>query len=712
MKVSVIGSGVMGAGIAELIANYGFKVKLLDVPQEENRNILAQKAKAKMSLYFPDNLEIGNIEDNLNELVDYDWVIEVIIEKIEIKRNLYASLEKICNENSIISSNTSTIPHIQLIEGRSNNFKNRFFITHFFNPPQIMPLVELVTTEFTNKKLESKIVNFLDYNLGKTVIKTKDTPGFIANRLGCYWLLTSINIAIQNKLPIEEIDSLLSYFGIPKTGAFGLCDLIGIDVMCLISNSLSKSLDKQDEFNSTYLAQELLLNLIENKLIGRKSNKGFYKIAKNIDGEKIVECLDLSSLTYRPEKKLKKSYSNIISLMDDKKYIWEIVSNTLLYAVRLLREASDEIYSIDQAMKLGYNWKYGPFELLDKIGIEYFCSRLKKDKKEIPKLLDKLKTENFYKEGKCFNGKNYEPIKKPEGIIFLSDLSKNKVICQNESARFIELKDKIALLEFTGKLNMADHAVFDIILEFYQHYEAQFSHLIIFNEASFFSVGGNLKFMRDNKDKPNLIEDYLQLGQKAMLAIKYSPITAIAGLKGKALGGGCEFLLHCDYIISSMDNMSGLVESGVGLIPGWGGCKELILRSSSKEQLKQAFINIISGKISNSAYDLKHMIYENNFEICPNPNRVLQKSIEATKLVTKKKQKLANSLALDCKEIISTFNNYQKVIAKELSSLFEGNFNEKELLEMERNVFLSLLKNKETQERINFMLETGKRLEN
>ncbi len=730
-NIVVIGSGVMGSGIAAQIANAGFKVHLLDIIpiNADDRNIVAKQAIAKLQNTVPPalamqelaaNITPGNLEDDLEALKSADWIIEVIIEKLELKQVLYKKLEQYCKASCIISSNTSTIPLAKLIENSSDNFKQHFLISHFFNPPRYMPLLELITSKFTKPEVIKTISNFLDIFLGKTIVKSNDSPGFIANRIGCYWLEVALTTAIEMGLSIEQADSLLSKpAGIPKTAIFGLYDLIGIDLMQLIAKSLSDSLAADDDFLKVSKPHSLVNKMIEDGYIGRKGKGGFYRITKGVDGKKTKESINLKTGEYSLSQEIICPITDIRELIDNNTYALKVLSKTLSYAANLIPEASDNLSDIDQAMKQGYNWKFGPFELIDQIGPSYFKQKLEQQNIKVPVILEKLKDQLFYRNNSYFNDNgNYTPIIHPEGIILLKSF---KVIEQNNSARILDIGDNIAAIEFTSKMAMADREVFSLILQFFSDYSYSYKGLVIANDQVNFSVGGNLSFMLEMAENKNLqaVDEYLKLGQTVMMKIKNSPIPVVSGARGMALGGGCEFLLHSTAVVAHLETNAGLVETGVGLIPGWGGCKEMILRSTSAENLIAAFKHILAGDISSSSYQMQEMLKLENFKICMNINRVLGDSKElcrATKTSWFPKEDIAfKAIKVDWQPIIDSLNlsGHNLSVAKELSSIFsQENPTENSLLDLEREIFIRLLSTTPTQERIKYTLTTGKRLKN
>jgi 3-hydroxyacyl-CoA dehydrogenase len=535
-KIVVIGSGVMGAGIAGHIASAGFQVYLLDIvpTNAKDRSVLAKEAIAKSLSLNPENIIPGNLEDDIEALQEADWVIEVIVEKLDLKKSLYDKLEQYCSSDCIISSNTSTIPLAQLIEGR--RFKQRFLITHFFNPPRYMRLLELVVNEVTAPEVIERVTSFMDVYLGKVVIKSNDRPGFIANRIGCYWLESALTIAIDMGLGVEEVDCWISApLGIPKTGVFGLYDLIGIDTMQLIAKSLRASLHKNDDFILMSKDHPVVLKMLSEGFSGRKGKGGFYKITVDSSGNKIKEVIDLKTGEYRAIKDISFPQVGLKELINNNQYVLKLLSRVLSYAVSLIDDVSDSLNDIDQAIKLGYNWKYGPFELMDLIGLDYFRDKLKQQGFAIPQVL--ANASSFYQGNKYLIRGGYEPITYPEGVVFLSS---SEVVFSNDSAKVLNLGDSIAAIEFTSKSAILDQGVFNLILRFFDNYAHKFKGLVMVGGSHNFSVGGDLKFMLKMAEDSNwqAIEDYLTLGQKAMLALKYSSVPVVGGLKGLALGGG------------------------------------------------------------------------------------------------------------------------------------------------------------------------------
>ncbi len=404
-------------------------------------------------------------------------------------------------------------------------------------------------------------------------------------------------------------------------------------------------------------------------------------------------------MEYRDPIYEKVKYQSLSELMEKDEFAWQVMSKTLLYAISLLGEASDNIYSIDQAMRYGYNWKYGPFELIDLLGVTNFISKRSKENIETSKFLDNASGKNLYKDDLYFDGKEHKQIPREPGMLFLKDLLKSEILLENKSARIIEIEQGIVILEIISKMAILTIEVFELIIEFFTNPNERFKAFIIFNEKENFSVGGDLKYMLENSSNEELIENYLLLGQKAMLALKYSKIPVIAGLKGMALGGGCELLLHSDFIVAHLDAKVGLVESKIGLIPSWGGCKELILRANNKEELKSSFDNILTAKIFNNSKEIQNNFKFANYIICPNSDRILAECVALAKKDLKKPlDKIHPSIKIDIEVKEDSLN-------KDLIEVFKTENREKIILNKEREIFKKLLSTENTKELIKKVID-------
>jgi 3-hydroxyacyl-CoA dehydrogenase/enoyl-CoA hydratase/3-hydroxybutyryl-CoA epimerase len=560
----------MGSGIAAQMANSRIEVLLLDIPSANSNNknelvlssynkLLASKPEALLHPDLQKYITIGNLEDDISKVSQCDLIIEVIVEKLDVKHDLYNKLVPYIKDTAILSSNTSTIPLHDLTKSLPEGLKKRFFITHFFNPPRYMALLELVSGKDADASLKNSLESFFVHKLGKTVIFCNDTPGFIANRVGCFLLELVVRKAILNKLDLSLIDKIFTKFlYFPSTAIAGLYDLIGHDVMSLISDSLISVLDKNDAYQRIYVSVPALDLMYEKKMLGRKSGGGFYR--KSSDNQQ--EVLDLNSMEYKPKQdhELPESFEEFMARKDVySKFIIEILDEFYKYVKGLVPSVTANGADIDLAMKLGYSFKYGPFELMEK------------------KLFQ-------HQEIKEFVLKNAGPILGSDQNQSVAVGAKEKrVVDRNDSVVLSEYDNhyKLCLLTKAGTLN---HEIFNFILRNVSHIDKK---LLITSNSSIFCAGANLQIFYDYiKEKDwYAVEDFLSLGQNALLALKNlaHPVIAVAG--NAAFGGGTELLLHADYIVGHQNLRFGLVEVGVGLIPGWGGVKECFARAKDADSL-------------------------------------------------------------------------------------------------------------------------------
>ncbi|MCC8368687.1 MAG: 3-hydroxyacyl-CoA dehydrogenase/enoyl-CoA hydratase family protein [Rickettsia endosymbiont of Oxypoda opaca] len=712
-KICVIGSGVMGAGIAALIANASHKVVLLDIaasdPDDKSKivknaieNLHKQKPPA---LSFPDKanlITIGNLEDDLNLIKDCDLVIEVIIEKLEIKHQLYDKITPYLKKDAIIASNTSTLPLKRLKENLSSEFKTRFVITHFFNPPRYMELLELITDNKVEPEVIAQVSEFLTGILGKTIVKCNDTPGFIANRVGCFLLELVVRKAIKENLDPVIIDKIFTtQFGLPSTGIFGLYDLIGHDVMKLISGSLLASLPENDYYHKIYLNAPTLDKMIESKLIGRKGGGGFYRFS-SVNGKKIKEVINLADLSYKPVQKIENEFKDVNELLTSDsiygKFFVEVLTEFYIYLTGLIPEVTSNIYDIDLAMKLGYSWKFGPFELLTfhiKDSWQWLIRQANFMKLPFPKYLANAKYKNIDKEK--FSSRK--------------DITKlSEILAENGSAKLLLYQGQLVFIINT-KMNCLNKEVFDLLQKSVEVAEDQKQNLYIWSPDNNFSAGADLKLILsyiENQDFQDL-EEFLKLGQQTMQKLKYSTSHIVSCALGVALGGGCELLLHSNFIVANQELNAGLVEASVGLIPGWGGVTEMFLRSEGdKDKLVKNIKNILTSNKSSSAdyfaadYNIAHL------QINMNKNYILdealqlklpKKIIPPAGKITLPKITLANELDT------SKYNDVQNKILSKLQDFINNHseISEEEILSFEREMFLELAEEPQIVDKLRLM---------
>lgn len=747
-KVAVLGSGVMGSGIAAHVANAGVPVLLLDiVPKDagENRNVLAERAIEKQKTGKPSGfvhpskvnlVTCGNLEDHLGALAECDWIIEAVLEKLEVKQEVYRKIDAVRKKGSVVSSNTSTLPLHELFDGMSERFRDDLMIAHFFNPPRFMRLLEVVKSKHTRADAYKNICDFADIALGKGLVECKDTPGFIANRIGVYWLFLGLSEAIRLGISVEAADAVMGRpVGIPKTGVFGLFDLIGLDLMPLIAQSMLDNLDDKDAFRVLETRPGLLTKMIADGYTGRKGKGGFYRVA----GEnKTKEVIDLKTGEYHAQKG-KVELASIAAAKTGMKallahediggqYAWSVLSGTLHYAASLMPEIADDVASVDDAMRMGYNWKFGPFEMIDQLGVDWFIERLKSEDKTIPPILQKAAGNKLCDGKKAFTASgNYKTIVPPEGSLMLADIKTGrKPVAENKSARIWDIGDGIACLELTSKMNAIDMDIIAMMEQALGVVNGGFKGLVIGNDADDFSAGANLSYMLEaaKASEWNKISDLIGRGQQAMMGLKLAPFPVVASLVGRALGGGCELALHSNVIQAHVESYPGLVEVLVGLIPGWGGCKEMLIRHQG--DALAAFAVISSAKTAGSAEDARDMkILKEGCHVSMNRVRVLADAkarclgmttgykapaVERVSIngVTSKKTMLEKANAA---------GGHDAVIFAALAEVLSGGgrdgvVDEHALVALELASFMELVKTPATQARIEHMLVNGKPLKN
>ena len=771
-NAAVIGSGVMGSGIAAHLANAGVPVMLMDIVPAgaKNRNAIAEGAverllrsdpaafmhKRAVKLVTP-----TNVEDHLDMLSSVDWIIEAVVEDLATKRALYQRIEKARKEGSIVSSNTSTLPLARLVEGLPERFSRDFLISHFFNPPRYMRLLELVAGPETLPDAVTTIRDFADRRLGKSVVLSHDTPGFISNRIGAFWLQCAIAEAIDRGLTIEEADATISQsFGVPKTGAFGLLDLIGLDVMLKVDASLAESLPADDPYQKIRRDLPILRQMVEKGHTGRKGKGGFYRLKTN-DGERVKEAIDLTSGDYHtaartvPDAlvngKAAGPHGLVEHLDKEGRYAWAVLSQTLAYTSAVASEIADDIHTVDRAMRLGYNWTHGPFELIDRLGAGYLANRLKQNREEVPALLQKAAAAGgFYQvqDGRLqqITGSGYVEIPHGNGVLLLSDIKlSSKPLTRNGSASLWNIGDGVVCLEVHTKMNTIDLNVFAMIRKAIETVKSGYRSLVIYNEGQHFSAGVNLglALFTANVAAWPMIEDLVTQGQETYKALKYSPFPVVGACSGLALGGGCEFLLHCDAVQAHTESYIGLVETGVGIVPAWGGCIEMLARFGDDPRLPRgpmphvtaAFETIGLAKASKSAFDARELGFLRLTDgITFNRDRLLSeakaKSLELAEsyrppepvelTLPGRAGKAALDLLLREYHAKGMLTAHDGLVAGALVEVLTGGpgadqsepISEDNVLALERTAFMRLVKTKETLARIEHTLETGRPLRN
>ena len=782
-KVAVIGSGVMGGAIAAHVTNAGIPVVLLDIAAKDgpDRSAVAKGAIERIlktdpaPFMSPRNARLitpGNLEDDLGLLADCDWIVEAIVENPTIKHDLYAKLESVRKGGSIVSSNTSTIPLRLLVEGRSDAFRRDFAITHFFNPPRYMRLLELVGGPETRPEILETLAAFCDVRLGKGVVRCHDTPGFIANRIGTLWMLSAVNAAMDLGLTVEEADAVAGkVMGFPSTGIFGLIDLVGIDLMPHLAKSLLATLPPNDPYRGLVRDSAVINRMIETGYTGRKGKGGFYKMTKK-GAERLKEAIDLGTGEYRPtrpvslpslEAALADHKSGLKTLLsgDDKgaKFAWAMLGQTLAYAADLVGEIADTPVDIDQAMKLGYAWKFGPFELMDLLGPGWLAERYTAEGQQVPKMIAIAAGRPFYR---VDNGKlqfltaagDYADVPRAPGVLLLADIKRaGRPLAKNGSASLWDIGDGVICLEFHSKANSLDVDIMTMIGQAIELIgngqkigdgKGFWKGLVIANDGDNFSVGANLglAIFAINIGLYDQLEELIAAGQKTYTALKYAPFPTVAAPAGRALGGGCEITLHASAVQAHAETYIGLVEVGVGVIPGWGGCKEMLARHFANPKraggpmppVISAFQTISTAQVSRSAAEAKDLMYLRQSDgitmnrerlLADAKARVLELSNDYTPPTPTEFRlpgpsgKAALDMAVRDFAKAGKATPYDVVVLDELATVLTGGDTdptrillEDDITRLERRAFMALTRKEGTMDRIEVMLTTGKPLRN
>ena len=769
-RAAVLGAGVMGSGIAAQIANAGIPVLLLDVVPEgaDDRNALARGALERMQKADPAPfmsrqaarlVTPGNLEDDLERLGEVDWIVEAVVEKLEIKSALYARLEGVRKRGSIVSSNTSTLPLARLTEGLPKSFARDFLVTHFFNPPRYMRLLEIVQGPKTRRDAVEALADFADRRLGKSVVLCKDTPGFIANRIGSYWMQAALAAAFEMGVPVEEADAVLGRpLGIPKTGIFGLADLVGIDLLPHVAASLRAALPPDDPFHEVDRQWPLVGRLIETGYTGRKGKGGFYRLNR-ADGQRVKEAIDLASGKYHVADKPRlecvdaaKAGPRALFESDERaaRYAWRVMSRTLAYACSLVPEIADDIAAVDGAMRLGYNWKWGPFELLDRIGPAWFRDRLAALGIAAPPLLQQVGDGTFYRteHGRLqyltVDG-DHADVVRPDGVLLLADIKRRgKPVARNGSASLWDIGDGVACFEFHSKMNSIDPDSLDLLDKAIGLVAKDFKALVVYNEGENFSVGANvgIALFAANVAAWPMIEDMVAKGQKVYRKLKHAPFPVVAAPFGMTLGGGCEVCLNADAVQAHAETYIGLVETGVGVIPAWTGSTELVTRWVQHRKrpggplppLAQAFETIGMAKVAKSAFEAKELLFLREGDgVTMNRDRLLADAkakvlalVEGYRAPEKaaialpgRSARLAMQIVVEGLRLRGAATPHDGVVADQLAVVLSGGdtdvtltVTDDDLLRLEREAFMTLIRHPATLARLEHMLETGKPLRN
>ena len=795
-KVAIIGSGIMGSGIACHFANIGVEVLLLDiVPRELNesekakgltledkivRNRLVNDAlttslKSKPSpIYsqaFASRITTGNLDDDLHLIKDVDWVMEVVVERLDIKKSVFEKIEKFRTPGTLITSNTSGIPIKFMNEGRSEDFQKHFAVTHFFNPPRYLKLFEVVPGPNCKQEVTDFLMMYGDKFLGKTSVLAKDTPAFIGNRIGIFGIMSLFHVVKEMDLTIEEVDKLTGpVIGRPKSATFRTIDVVGLDTLVHTANGVKDNCP-EDEMREQFVIPDFVNHMMENKMLGSKTKQGFYKMTKDANGKKNILSLDLNTLEYREKKtakfatlELTKTIDNVVDrfkvLVSGKDKAGEFYRKSFAamfaYVQNRIPEISDELYRIDDGLRAGFGWEHGPFQIWDAIGVAKGVAMMKAEGKEpaawVTEMLANGQT-SFYsvKEGAThyYDIPSKKQVKKPgqDSFIILDNIRKSNEVWKNSGAVIEDLGDGILNLEFQSKMNTIGGDVLAAINKAIDLAEKNYQGLVVGNQAANFSVGANIGmiFMMAAEQEYDELNMAIKYFQDTMMRMRYSSIPTISAPHGMALGGGCEISLHADKVVAAAETYMGLVEFGVGVIPGGGGSKEMALRASDTFRkgdvqlnvLQEYFLTIGMAKVATSAYEAFDLglLQKGKDSVVVNKDRQIAEAkkhallmadagytqpIKRKDVLVLGKQALGTFMvATDSMQASRFISEHDQKIANKLAYVMAGGdlseptkVSEQYLLDIEREAFLSLCTERKTLERIQHMLKTGKPLRN
>jgi 3-hydroxyacyl-CoA dehydrogenase len=798
-KAAVLGAGTMGAQIAAHLANAGVPTLLLDIPpreltpEEQAKNLTLEtplvrnriarngfegarnaKPAAFFTPQFSSLITIGNFDDDLAKLKDCDLIIEAVVENLEIKRSLYERVEQHRRPGAIIASNTSGIPIHLLAEGRSDDFKQHFLGVHFFNPPRYLHLVEMIRTEWTKPEVSCFLFGFLDQRLGKGVVPAKDRPNFIANRIGTFGALYTIKTMLEDGYSIEEVDKITGpAVGRPKSATFRTFDLVGLDVFTHVIRNLYDALP-EDEEREMFVVPEVLQKMVERGLLGNKTKGGFYRKQKGEGDKREIWTLEAATLDYRPSKRVKLPSLDIAKNIEDTAerikaliwgkdrvgaFLWKTLSRTLIYSARRIPEIADTVIEVDRAMRWGFGWELGPFEVWDAIGVEKSVARMKEEGASVPANVEQMLAsgaKSFYKKEHGqqfyfdFAASRYVPLADSPGVVVLKSVKdRNGVIKKNAGASLIDIGDGVACLEFHSKMNAIGGDTLQMLKFALGEVEKNFVGLVVGNQGTNFCVGANIMLMLMEAQEENWeeLDMMVRVFQNATMSLRYSPKPVVVAPFQMVFGGGCEMVLHGDRVRAAAETYIGLVEVGVGIIPAGGGTKEMLVRALDSIPkgvddadplpfVKRAFETIALAKVATSAEEARTMGFLSADDtISMNVDRLIADAkkevlaLAASGYVAPQQRTDVLALGLPALSTLKLgihqmkragyISDHDAEIGEQLARILTGGdlnhptrVSEQYLLDLEREAFLSLVGKRKTQDRIAHMLKTGKPLRN
>jgi len=801
-KAVVLGAGTMGSRIAAHFANAGLPCVLLDMvppnlPQdaaaaERNKIVRAGLEAAKKSrpaaffkLALADKIAIGNFDDDLARCAEADWIIEVVAENLEIKRKLLAQVAQFRKPGAIVTTNTSGLPVHLIAEGMSQEFQQHWAGTHFFNPPRYLKLVEVIPGPRTSSDVVAAVSDFCDRRLGKGVVIAKDTPNFIANRIGTYSMLNALQLMETLGMTVEEVDACTGpAVGWPKSATFRTADIVGLDVLVHVVKNIYETAPN-DESRARYRVPAMVEEMVKRGWLGDKTGQGFYKKVRG-EGEKEILALDVKTMEHRPRQKAKFGSLEMGKAIEDtrerlralvgplleghkgdkaQQFIWGGLSEMCLYAARRVPEISDNVVDVDRAMRWGFGWELGPFEMMDAIGVKAFAAQVQKEGRAVAPVIERVLSsgrKGFYESEKgaatvfdvCTGGT--KRVEEPKGVIILKSLKEaGREIEKNSGASLIDLGDGVVCCEFHAKMNAIGADLIAMIHKGLKRLETGFDAMVVANQAVNFSVGANLMLVLVAAQEQEWDELHMAVKQfqNVNLAIKYAPKPVVAAPQGMALGGGCEVSLHAAKILTATEAYIGLVETGVGLIPGGGGTKEMLIRANEHaaggedldlfHAMKPVFETIAMAKVGTSAEECRDLGYLRREDgVSMNRDRLVADAKQAVLALSRSgykrpaasyqegaqtmqikvlgEQFLAGAkLAIHMMARGGYASDYDAHVGRKLANILAGGpltapqmVSEQYVLDLEREAFVSLCGEKKTQERIAYTLKTGKPLRN
>ena len=787
-KVAVIGSGIMGSRIACHFANIGVEVLLLDIvpfdlseEQKKDKIIrnsivndalkstLISKPSPIYSKEFVSRITTGNLDDDLHKISEVDWIIEVVVERLDIKKQVFEKIEKYRKEGTLISSNTSGIPIESMLDERSEDFQKHFCGTHFFNPPRYLKLLEIIPSTKTSSEIIDFLMEYGDKFLGKDMVLCKDTPAFIANRIGVANIMSLFHLVKEMDLTVEEVDSLSGpIIGRPKSATFRTCDLVGLDTLIHVANGVHEFC-QNDEMRHQFELPNFIKKMSENNWLGDKSKQGFYKKGKDENGKRVIEALNLKTFEYKVKQKVKFATIGLAKQEDDlQKRLKILISgkdkagefyrkmfySTFAYVSHRIPEISDDIYKIDRALKAGFGWELGPFEMWDILGVEKMLSKMNEKGYSTAQWVGEMiksGSKSFYNNNGELNyyhipTKKSEKVPGMENFIVLDHIRENNTIWRNSGCNLTDIGDGIVNLEWRTKMNSIGGEVLEGIQKSIEIAEKNHKGLVIANQGTNFSVGANIAmiFMMAIEQEYEEIDLAVRAFQNTTGRIRYSSIPVVVATHGMTFGGGCEIALHADHVQASAETYIGLVEMGVGVIPGGGGTKEMAKRASDAyfsgdielPTLKERYLNIGMAKVATSAQEAieLNLLLKNRDKVTVGFNNLITdaKAVALNLANQGYTQPVPEKIKVLGKDGLGMFmvgahsmhaagyiTEHEKLMSEKLAYAICGGdlsaptlVSEQYLLDLEREAFLSLCGERKTLERIEYMLKKGKPLRN